>query len=102
MRIEREDLLILRLSRRKFFSPLMQQTGGKMRLRIFGRQFRCFAISLQGIVGVIIFDQAGDGEPCAGLPLRLLTCGFRVGFERSGGSQKRLRLGIVGARQHQP
>ena len=34
MRIEREDPLVFLLSRRKFFSPLMQQAGRKMRLRL--------------------------------------------------------------------
>ena len=90
-------LACIRLRRRKFFLPFVQQAGGEMRFGILRREFGSLAVSLECVFRLFIFEQMREREPGAGLTF------FYVigGFERCGGAQKLLGLGIIGADEHQ-
>ena len=86
----------------KFFLPLAQQTGREMRFRILRRECGSFVVSRECFFRLVILQQMGEREPGAGLTFfRVISFRMLGGFERCGGAQELLGLGIVGAREHQ-
>ncbi len=120
--VKRQRLFVLRLSVGKFFSLLMQQPSRKMRLGIFRHKLGSFAVRLERVFRLGIFQQMSQREPGAGLTFfdvivhhvivrtatvrsvisrRVIVCRMARGFERSGRAQKSFGLGTIQAGQHQ-
>src|SRR5450759_2899566 len=92
-RIECHHLFVFGFGVRELFLSLVQQAGGEMGLGIFRCELGDFAVSLECVFGLFIFEQMCERKPGAGLTFFGMSCGFEVG----GSAQELLGLGIIGA-----